>query len=125
MARPTKYNDPAVARIIRAIRDGATFRLAAATGGIGYSTFREWMLSKPEFAEAVSQAEGDGALASLRRIKQATKEDWRAAAWVLEHRFPNEYGRTVQQQEHSGNVTIGISRYQPKGGVNDDDRPHG
>jgi hypothetical protein len=35
---------------------------------------------------------------SLERIHAAAQEGaWQAAAWILERRYPHEYGRTVQE----------------------------
>ena len=48
--------------------------------------------------QAVKKAEGTGAVVSLERIHAAAAEGaWQAAAWLLERRFPHEYGRTVQE----------------------------
>ena len=41
----------------------------------------------------------------LAKIEQAANQGhWQAAAWKLERRYPQEYGRTVQNVEHSGTV---------------------
>ena len=47
------------------------------------------------FALALSHAESTHELFALAQINTAAKEsrNWRAAAWVLERRFPNRYGR--------------------------------
>ncbi|HBJ82967.1 MAG TPA: hypothetical protein DDZ88_03645 [Verrucomicrobiales bacterium] len=37
---------------------------------------------------------------NLSYIHQAASRDWRAAAWMLERRFPDEFGR--EQIEHKG-----------------------
>lgn len=108
MARKSKYTPEVVARVAEAIRNGATYELAAAYAGIDYSTFARWQNTKSEFCEAIKSAEGAGAMSWLTMIEQATPTDWHAAAWKLERRYPHMYGKTVQQQEHSisGNVTV-------------------
>lgn len=110
MARPTKFNTDAIKRIVEAIEHGATYILAAQYGGIGYSTFNEWMNTKPEFLEAVKAAEGRAAVGWLQKIDKASDEGaWQAAAWKLERRYPKDYGRTVT--EHTGSVEHQIKGY--------------
>lgn len=106
MGRPTKYRREIVDAIIAAIEAGATYDLAAAAAGISTDTLGRWRKEKPLFAELMREAEGKGAVKLLRVIDTAAVDDWRAAAWKLERRYPREYGRTVQEQEHSGDVKI-------------------
>jgi transposase len=102
MARPSKYTPEVVKRVTDAIKLGATYELAAAYAGIAESTFYDWQAKKPEFSEAVKSAEGTAAVGWLARIEQAASAgNWTAAAWKLERRYPEMYGRTVQDQRHS------------------------
>lgn len=102
MARKSKYTPEVQQRITQAIELGATYELAAAYGGIHYDTFRTWMNSKSAFSEAVKAAEGKAAVKWLAKIEAAANDNWQAAAWKLERRYPHEYGKTVQRQEHTG-----------------------
>ncbi len=103
MARPTKYTSEIVARIVQAIEIGSTYELAAAYGGISYDTFNEWNKNKIAFSEAVKAAEGRAAVKWLAKIEQAASDgSWQAAAWKLERRYPQSYGRTVQDVNHGG-----------------------
>jgi transposase len=96
MARKSKYTPEVVKKITDAIRLGATYELAASYAGIAQSTFFEWMNTKPEFAEQVKEAEGAGAMQWLAKIEKAASDgNWQAAAWKLERRYPERYGRTV------------------------------
>ncbi len=49
----------------------------------------------PEFAEALEAAESRHEIGHLTHINAAAKEGryWRAAAWALERRYPDRYGR--------------------------------
>lgn len=106
--RRTKYTPETVRRIVEAVRLGATYELAMAYAGIGHTQFHVWMNTKPEFAEAVKNAEGAAAVGWLAKIEQAAAEgNWQAAAWKLERRYPQLYGRTVQQ--HTGEQSISIT----------------
>lgn len=104
MPRPTKYRPEVVERVAEAIGLGATYELAAAYGGISYETLRVWNETKPAFSAALKEAEGEAAVRWLKRIEAAAEDDkhWQAAAWKLERRYPQEYGRTVATQEHTG-----------------------
>lgn len=101
MGRKSKYTPDVVKRITDAIKLGATYELAAGYGGISPALFYQWMKDKVEFLEAVKDAEGTGAVGWLARIEQSAQAgQWQAAAWKLERRYPQQYGRTVQ--EHVG-----------------------
>jgi hypothetical protein len=107
MARPTKFTPETVEKLCTAVRQGMTYALAAAYAGIHYDTLNEWRRSKAEFSEALTRAEAEGALANLARVEQAAEAgDWRASAWLLERRYPHDYGKSVQERriEHSGAV---------------------
>lgn len=104
MARPTKYTPETVDRICKALRMGATYVLAAGYGGIHYDTFNEWREQYPEFSDRVKAAEADAAVKWLEKIEMAADESWQAAAWKLERRYPQDYGRTVVDQKHSGQI---------------------
>lgn len=107
MARPTKLTPETQDRIVTAIRLGATYELAAQYGGIHYDTFRVWMDKYPAFSEAIKKAEGEALVGWLAKIEKAANDGaWQAAAWKAERRYPHVYGRTVQAQEHSGELTI-------------------
>ena len=92
-------------KLTQAIRLGATYRLACDYAGITEETFYQWRNAKPEFSEAIKLAEGEGALKSLAVIERAANgvkgEDgeyilaptWQAAAWKLERRYPDMYGK--------------------------------
>jgi predicted nucleic-acid-binding protein len=102
MARPTKYTPETVQKITQAIELGATYELACGYAGIHYDTFNEWQKNKAEFSDAVKAAEGRAAVKWLAKIEAAAAKSWQAAAWKLERRYPDKYGRTVQ--DHNVNV---------------------
>lgn len=108
MGCPTKRTDANRSTILRALKLGATYRLAAEAAGMTYTTLNEWMHDDAEFSEAVKKAEATRAQAAMRSIERAAKEgQWQAGAWYLERRYPHEYGRTVQ--EHTGEQALNIT----------------
>lgn len=115
MARPTKFTPDTTQKIIAAIQVGATYELAAQYGGVSYNTFNEWMKKGEaaqsgaflEFYEAIKAAEGRAAVGWLAKIEAAASDgNWQAAAWKLERRYPEKYGRQVQTQH----MTIDMSK---------------
>ncbi|NBW77331.1 MAG: hypothetical protein EBR34_16285, partial [Sphingomonadaceae bacterium] len=77
-----------------AIELGATYRHACNYAGISYQTFLGWMRTNATFHDAIKEAEGKATVGWLARIEKAASEgNWTAAAWKLERRYPNDYGR--------------------------------
>lgn len=99
MARPTKLTEETKKVIVAAIRKGVSYKHAAALAGISETALKEWQAlgraGKEPYAALVleiEQAQALGVLANLKNIEQAGLTDWRASAWVLERRFPEDYG---------------------------------
>lgn len=102
--RPTKLTAETTKKICDAILVGSTYKAAAQYAGVNYSTFRMWMKRGEdgkgrkfvEFLETVETANASAQVYFATNIKSAaTAGDWRAAAWMLERRFPKAYGQRV------------------------------
>lgn len=112
MPRPTKLTPAVQDRIVKAISAGAYAIVAAKAAGIGETTFYRWleMGSKPdakplyrEFWESVKEAEAQAELANIVLIRQAAQAGtWQAAAWYLERKHSDRWGR---QQKLFAEVT--------------------
>ena len=74
---------------------GGSRRLAARYVGCAHTTIRNTAERDPEFLAQLHQAEGQHELLYLRSIQSAAKKEqyWRAAAWVLERRYPERYAK--------------------------------
>lgn len=105
--RPTKYTPDRVKRIIQAIDQGATHELACAYAGISVDTMANWRVRYSEFSDQLREAEGRAAVKWLAKIEQAANVDWKAAAWKLERRHPQMYGKSVHDLtvNHGGTIT--------------------
>lgn len=92
-----KYSEPIVRAFCDALAIGATRRFAAQGAGISDQTYLNWMKTKPEFLRAMIDAEDRFLKRNLAVIMRAAVEntDWKAAAWLLERRFPSEYGKKL------------------------------
>lgn len=115
MARPTKLNFDTQNKIITAIRAGNYIETAAAYAGVNKSTLYEWLKrgerekqrvaensryrirksEKPyvEFSNAVEKALAEAEIRDVAIIAKAAQEQWQAAAWRLERKFPDRWGR--------------------------------
>lgn len=101
MGRPPKLTPEVQGEIVNAIVAGATYKAAAEYAGVSYESFNLWM-KRPgrmylQFSQAVTRANARARVNLLARIQQSAKDgDWRAAAWILERRFRDEYGQSVE-----------------------------
>lgn len=100
--RPTKYTPERVKAIVQAIEVGTPYRHAAAVAGINQDTLTDWMKKYSDFSEAIKEAEGRAVIGRLARIRQAEPDHWQAAAWWLERKYPQEFGKTVEEKQHTG-----------------------
>ncbi len=103
--RPTCFTVAKANRIVDAIRRGLPFKLAAAAGGVSYNTFVRWRNegSNPnaprhlrEFCNHVRSAESEAAQRFLGLIEAAAERSWQAAAWMLEKRHPDLFGKAAE-----------------------------
>jgi hypothetical protein len=103
MGRKAIPIEPYIDKLEQAILIGATYELAALFAGISAATFERWRKQAETAApgtpaavlrDRLAQAEGRAAIGWLAKIeKVATEGNWQAAAWKLERRYPEQYGR--------------------------------
>ena len=99
MARPTKRNKTALKAICGALEAGATYAQAAGAAGVSYATLARWRDDDAEAEVAILKAEQAAARLSLACIDRSADSEWRAAAWLLERRFPEVYRRGEYRPE--------------------------
>jgi transposase len=118
MGRPTKLNDQVQEAIVTAVRAGNYVETAASAAGISVQTFYNWMergeADKDQdrdspfvgFFEAVEKAKAESEKIDLDHIAKAAGEgSWQAAAWRLERRFPDKWGKNDRMKiEHAGKI---------------------
>ena len=98
--RPPVLDEEKRRKIIAVLANGSSRRVAANYVGCAPSTITRTTLRDPEFAVAVAEAEQNTEIDSLRRVRNAARNDryWRAAAWLLERRNPQDF---AQRPPHS------------------------
>ena len=86
-----KRTSERIERIIEALEAGASLRAASASAGVAEGTLRRWRTADAELAERIEQARDAGEVSLVGLIRAAATEDWRAAAWLLCHRWPDRW----------------------------------
>jgi len=116
--RPTKATPCTVARIVEAIEIGMTLQHACQLVGITYSAFANWMKKGREgnekyvdIFEKVKTAESRCVLNALEVIRAAAVEEknWTAAAWILERKYPELYGKNRLQSDTVQSIELKIT----------------
>lgn len=110
MAAPTKLSPGVQETICKTIAAGNYREPACALAGIGLTTFHRWMAegeqaksgAKREFWEAVTRAEAEAEERVVALWQARIPDDWQAARDFLARRHPERWGRTVQDQRHTG-----------------------
>lgn len=101
MGKP-KCTTEAIAEAVRLKRAGVNNRDIAMALGIHEATFYRWIgnpktENQRKLSDALKKTEADYKSALLTIIyNNATKRDWKAAAWLLERKYPQEYAKQVR-----------------------------
>jgi hypothetical protein len=101
LSRPSKLTPALQQKVCDAVRVGNGFDVAAGFAGIDKTTFHRWMKRGAratrglyrDFYLAVQKASSDAETRALAIVNKAAPEDWRAAAWFLERKSPERWGR--------------------------------
>lgn len=128
MGRPTKITEEIIKEIETYLKAGNYIETAANIIGIHKSTLYDWLkrgrraldeeakTGKPipeseelfaRFSDAVRKAQAWSEARDLMTIGEHAKGDWKAAAWRLERKFPERWGRKDRVEaelKHSGSV---------------------
>ena len=88
-----------------------TVEAAVLLAGITTSTYYRWLESDEKFSEEIAQAHRFFEAIAISRIKQAATDrmDWKAWAWMLEKRYPDDYGKRQELQVKTESSSDGTS----------------
>ena len=84
------WNFPTSARdrkdlVLDVLKEGGTFKLAAARIGIGDRALRNWRADDPEFEVQCRMAQAEHCMEQIANVRRAAKDDYRAALAILKH----------------------------------------
>lgn len=110
--RPSKLTPEVIEELSTQIGRGLTYALACKRAGITYQTFRRWRAGRfpkttpvelqEQFCLALKRAEAQLIYELLCTIRAHgfadLPGDWRTAAWFLERRYPQHFGRRRSQK---------------------------
>lgn len=95
--RPSKLTPEVTERFLMAIKLGAPYELACNYAGISYNTLLNWKgRAEPEFIEffqELTRAEGAAVVQWLAVLEKHGAATGQWAAWKLERRYPETFGR--------------------------------
>jgi hypothetical protein len=90
-----------------------------AYAGVHYDTFNKWRARGEkegsgkyyDFAVKVEEAIAYSEIGLVRQVRSKGDDDWRAAAWMLERRFPETWGKNQHEAEIISRKIIEIFVY--------------
>ena len=99
--RPTKLTLEVQEKIVQAVAAGNYLETAAAFAGVHRFTLHRWLKiganaksgKHRQFCDAVQEAMAKAEIRDVAIIGQAAQKQWQAAAWRLERKFPERWGR--------------------------------
>ena len=114
MARPAKLTPKLTQEITTYIRDGNSPTVSATLVGISPSTYFNWMSKgsnlEPrfmEFVESIKRANAQSIVNQVAHIARAADSgNWRAAAWLLERKAPESFGKNSTRAPEVGGHTL-------------------
>lgn len=109
IGRPRSRMTPkAVAAILEGVAGCLPIDVAARAAGVAPSTVRSHRERHREFATALDAALATAKSSMLAHVRKAAPKDWKAAAWLLERRFPEEFARPeIRATIASANIDTG------------------
>ena len=96
-----KYTPENVKKILEQLSIGMSRDDTCDLVGINRDTFYDWFKNRPDFSDGVIRAEKMCKQRCVVRIQNASRKSWNAAAWLLERKYPDEYGQRGYYQ-HTG-----------------------
>ena len=121
--QPTKIDNPdLVETVVNFIKAGNYLNTACEAAGISHQTYYNWKARAEEglasgrtdkyveFFERIKKAEKEAEAFLVANIKNAAvkKNVWQAAAFLLERKYPERWGRK-DRQEVTGNIGIDLT----------------
>lgn len=129
--RTTKLTPELIKEAARLVAEGNYITHVAQALGISRKTFYNWLEQgarathglKREFYEAITKAEAEAVLRNVKIIQKAAETNWQAAAWYLERRYPELFGRKdkIGVDPDNNEIVIKIQKVSGDGGTSTSD----
>jgi transposase-like protein len=102
--RATLLNAQLQRKICGLLAQGHTVSAVCGSVGIGERTFYDWLEKHPHFSQAATRAIGQSKMALLDKLRLS--DDWRAQAFLLERRWPSEFGKVEARAIHASTLAL-------------------
>jgi hypothetical protein len=102
--RRTRLDSELTRKICGLLAQGHTVSAVCGAVAIGERTFYDWLQKHPHFSQAATRAIGQSKIALVDKVRQS--DDWRAQAFLLERRWPTEFGKTEPRVVQSSNTAV-------------------
>ncbi|MBB77351.1 MAG: hypothetical protein CMJ75_22835 [Planctomycetaceae bacterium] len=125
--RPCKLTRRVQDRIVKALSVGCTQGIACKAAGIGARTYHRWITRGEEdieagnsssdfavFSRAVQRAEALFFERCAATISEASLDSWQAAAWMLERRLRDDYGKMPPPPKVDRLLEVGLVLFDVK-----------
>jgi len=122
--RKTKLTSELQKQICDLIKRGNYTKTACLAVGIDESCYYKWIKRGEEaktgiyfqFVQSIKRVQEEAKVRYLERIREAADNgNWTAAAWFLERKYPDEWGKKEKhtlegkmEQKHSGKIDLNI-----------------
>ena len=104
--KPLRLTPARQRRIVALLQQGVSIATAANLSGICERTYHTWVAKADRgeepyasFCIAASRARDSWKARLIRRIEAASRHDWKAASFLLERQFANEFSPKVPEPE--------------------------
>ena len=114
--KKTKLSRRVQDRIIKALSRGSSRKIAYCCAGVAESTFYSWMKKGEDgdgenhvlFRRAVLKAENEHFERMAQIVTDAADESWHAAAWMLERRNRDDFGKYAPPPKVDKLLQVGL-----------------
>lgn len=119
--RPTKLTMEMQTEIVELIKAGNYVETACLVAGVSKQSFYQWLKKANAstrtnkyvvFRDAVKKAQAWAEARDVAIIARHSEEYWQAAAWRLERKYPDKWGRQKLEVQHTGKIEADVSHIQ-------------
>ena len=109
---PSKDTPERRASILASLKNGATYRIAAAKAGCSVKSLETWRKDDEEFNAQCEAAQAHFIQKQVERVDKAGNDDWKAASFLLQHHPISrpDFGQSQAKGQGGINIVLNIPR---------------
>jgi predicted DNA-binding protein (UPF0251 family) len=109
LGRATVLTPQVIELLCRIISEGHTHKTAYSAMAVSRDTFYRRLARDVNFRDKVARAETEAKKSLVSTVKRHSKDDWRAAAWILERTYRDEYGKAWADEHPGARIEVNIN----------------